>query len=65
MIITVVDNRKAYAKREKALRQEQPYGRYMRDTMNYMKRVTLGQRFQFELRVTREVKRRRGLKNED
>ena len=65
MIITVVDNRKAYKKLEHALRQEQPYWRYMRDTESFFERVALGQRFQFELRVKREVKRRRSLKNED
>lgn len=58
MIITV-DNREAYKKRESALRFEQPFETFKRDTMGYMKRVTLGQRFQHELRVTREVKRRR------
>ena len=62
-MITTVDNREAYAKREQAIRHEQPYGRYMRDTESLTERVTLGQRFQHELRVKREVKRRRSLKN--
>mgnify|MGYP000097222407 CR=1 FL=1 len=64
-MITTVDNREAYKKRENALRQEQPYGRYMRDTESCFERVARGLCFQFELRVTREVKRRRSLRNED
>lgn len=55
----ITDNREAYAKREKALRFQQPFEAFSRDTMSYMERVARGQRFQFELRVTREVKRRR------
>ena len=61
MIITTVDNREAYKKRESALRFQQPFETFKRDTMSYMKRVTHGQHFQHELRVTREVKRRRAL----
>lgn len=61
-MITTVDNREAYKKRESALRFEQPLEAFKRDTMSYMKRVTHGQRFQFELRVKREVKRRRALR---
>lgn len=61
-MITTVDNRKAYKKREIALRIEQPFGRYMRDTESFFERVLNGQRFQHELRVKSEVKRRRGLK---
>lgn len=63
MIITTVDNREAYKKREHKLRFQQPFEASKRDTMSYMKRVALGQRFQFELRVKREVKRRRGLRD--
>lgn len=60
-MITITDNREAYAKREQALRFQQPYGRYMRDTESFFERVALGLCFQHKLRVTREVKRRRGL----
>ena len=64
-MITTVDNREAYKKREQALRHEQPYKVFARDTMSYFERVARGNRFQHELRVTREVKRRRSLRNED
>lgn len=58
----ITDNREAYKKREKALRHEQPYRTFVRDTLSYMERVARGQRFQHELRVTREVKRRSALR---
>lgn len=61
-MITTVDNRETYKKREHALRFEQPYEAFKRDTESFFERVARGQRFQFELRVTREVKRRRALK---
>ena len=61
-MITTVGNREAYKKREHALLFEQPFEAFKRDTMSYMDRVARGQRFQFELRVTREVKRRRALR---
>ena len=60
MIITV-DNREAYKKREHALRFQQPFEAFKRDTLSFFERVARGQRFQHELRVTREVKRRRAL----
>lgn len=61
-MITTVDNREAYKKREHALRFEQPFEAYKRDTESLYERVTCGLRFQHELRVTREVKRRRALR---
>jgi len=62
MMITTVDNRKAYKKLEHALRFEQPYAQFGLSTLSFYERVTRGQRFQFELRVRREVKRRRALR---
>lgn len=62
MMITAVDNREAYAKREKALRFEQPLEAFKRDTESFFERVALGLCFQHELRVKREVKRRRALR---
>lgn len=64
-MITIVDNREAYKKREHALRFQQPFEAFKRDTESFFERVARGLCFQHELRVTREVKRRRGLKNED
>lgn len=61
----ITDNREAYAKREQALRFEQPLERYERDTISFFERIVRGLRFQHKLRVEREVKRRRSLKNED
>lgn len=58
-MITTVDNREAYAKREQALRFEQPFERYTLSTLAFFKRVSNGQIFQHKLRVEREVKRRR------
>lgn len=61
-MITTVDNRETYKKHEQALRFEQPYERYTRDTLAFFKRVSNGQIFQHNLRVEREVKRRRALR---
>ena len=58
-MITTIDNREAYKKREHALRFEQPYEAFIRDTELFFDRVARGLCFQFELRVKREVKRRR------
>lgn len=58
----IVDNREAYAAREKALRFEQPHQNYRDDTLAFFKRVTAGLQFQHKLRVEREVKRRRALR---
>lgn len=61
-MITTVDNREAYKKRENALRHEQPYDVFVRDTKSFFERVVSGLRFQHELCVTREVKRHRALR---
>lgn len=64
-MITITDNREAYKKREQAIRHEQPCEAFIRGTESFFERVARGLCFQFELRVKREVKRRRSLKNED
>ncbi|QDP56549.1 MAG: hypothetical protein Tp118SUR00d2C21406351_55 [Prokaryotic dsDNA virus sp.] len=58
----ITDNREAYKKRERKSRFEQPIPRFAYDTMGYYERVARGLCFQHELRVTREVKRRRALR---
>lgn len=62
MEITTIDNREAYKAREEALRHEQPYKLFDAQTVTYTQRVSRGLKFQHNLRVEREVKRRMSLK---
>lgn len=57
--ITTVDNRKAYREREKATRMDLPLDEFTVELGRFAARQRNGHKFQHNLRIEREVKRRK------